>query len=376
MLVEKRNADVGAEKKAASEARFRKFREDQQAYFDQRCKDNKANEDKVQRRVDQYLADEEDARAEYGRSHDENMEKVEANRQRLSKELQEARQREHKTVDLKVEQEYRRRRAQARAMAADIQRKTAQVEEYKEETRQKMKERRKQANNKYLSRVKNAQDYNENATREREENYFKMRAKHDGVRAAHDELLRTRSNDYRTSNQQRRDLYEKGRARNMEERGHQMDGLLAKQQRAADNARYIRDLGLKSGVTLEEHNMERELWTGVTSDNIRRLDRAQSARRERCLRVVEERMAMASENKRELRDMANERAKLSMQFEKLKTESNKVFQKLKGVKDPQRLAAEVEKLGFKVDLAAYGFDDKGRPGASPTQGSPKESPRS
>jgi hypothetical protein len=83
---------------------------------------------------------------------------------------------------------------------------------------------------------------------------------------------------------------------------------------------------------------------------------------------------MASANKEELRDMANERAKLSMQFEKLKTESNKVFQKLKGVKNPQRLAAEVGKLGFAVDLAAYGFDEKGgKP--STAQGSPKESPR-
>jgi hypothetical protein len=122
--------------------------------------------------------------------------------------------------------------------------------------------------------------------------------------------------------------------------------------------------------------MEREIWTGVTNDNIRRLDRAQSARRERCLRVVEERMALADANKEEMHAMRNERAKLAMQFEKLKTESNKVFQRLKGVKDPKRLAAEVEKLGFRVDLAAYGFDDKGKPGASPTQqGSPKESPR-
>jgi hypothetical protein len=91
---------------------------------------------------------------------------------------------------------------------------------------------------------------------------------------------------------------------------------------------------------------------------------------------VEERMAMASANKEELRDMANERAKLSMQFEKLKTESNKVFQRLKGVKDPARLAAEVEKLGFRVDLAAYGFDEKkraepGSPKGSPAQGSPR-----
>merc|ERR1719487_1387002 len=103
-------------------------------------------------------------------------------------------------------------------MAADIQRKTAQVEEYKEETRQKMNERRKQAQNKYLSRVQNAQEYNENATRSREEQYFKSRAKHDGVRAAHDELLRSRSDGYRASNKQRRDLYEKGKARQSEER--------------------------------------------------------------------------------------------------------------------------------------------------------------
>merc|ERR1719331_1475107 len=189
-------------------------------------------------------------------------------------------------------------------MAADIQRKTAKVEEYKEQTRQRMNERRKQFQNKYLSRVQNAQDYNENATREREENYFKMRAKHDGVRAAHDELLRTRSDGYKSMNRQRRDLYEKGKARRGEERGHQIDNLLAKQQRAVENARYIRDLGLKSGITLEEHNMEREMWTGVTQDNIRRIGRAQSAGRERSLRVVEERMALAEANKAELKEMA------------------------------------------------------------------------
>lgn len=372
MLVEKRNSDVGEEKRAASEARFKKFRADQQAYFDARAKQNKAGEEKVQRRVDTQIAEQEEARADYGRSHDENMARVEANRERLKAELQEARQREHKTVDLKIEQEIKRRRSQARAMAADIQRKTAAVEEYREQTRQYMNERRKQAQSKYLSRVQNAQDYNENATREREEQYFKSRAKYDGVRAAHDELLRSRSDGYRTSNRQRRDLYEKGKARNAAERGHQMDNLLTKQQRASENARYIRDLGLKSGITLEDHTQERELWTGVTKDNIRRLDRAQSARRERCLRVVEERMALASANKAELRDMANERARLAMQFEKLKTESNKVFQRLKGVKDPQRLATEVEKLGFKVDLAAYGFDQKGSP---KPEGSPKESPR-
>merc|ERR1719331_3192966 len=99
-------------------------------------------------------------------------------------------------------------------MAADIQRKTAKVEEYKEQTRQRMNERRKQFQNKYLSRVQNAQDFNENATREREENYFKMQAKHDGVRAAHDELLRSRSTEYRTHNNHRRALYEKGAERN------------------------------------------------------------------------------------------------------------------------------------------------------------------
>ena len=49
-------------------------------------------------------------------------------------------------------------------------------------------------------------------------------------------------------------------------------------------------------------------------------------------------------------------------------------EKLKGVKNPQRLAAEVEKLGFAVDLAAYGFDEKGGK-ANMAQGSPKESPR-
>merc|ERR1719281_215049 len=234
-----------------------------------------------------------------------------------------------------------------------------------------MNERRKQWQNKYLSRVQNAQNHNENATREREENYFKMRAKHDGVRAAHDELLRSRSDGFRTHNKQRRDLYEKGKERNAAERHHQIDNLMAKQKRASENAQYIRDLGLKSGITLEEHMQEREMWIGVTQDNIKRLGRAQSAGRERCLRVVEERMAMASANKQELRDMANQRAKLAMDFEKLKTESNKVFQRLKGVKDPTRLAAEVEKLGFRVDLAAYGFEEKTKkPG-----GSPKESPR-
>merc|ERR1719161_1229074 len=103
-------------------------------------------------------------------------------------------------------------------MAADIQRKTAQVEEYREQTRQQMKERQKQWQNQYLSRVQNAQDYNENATRQREENYFKSRAKHDGVAAAHDELLRSRSEGYRQHNKQRRDLYEKGRAKNAAER--------------------------------------------------------------------------------------------------------------------------------------------------------------
>ena len=46
-----------------------------------------------------------------------------------------------------------------------------------------------------------------------------------------------RSAGYVTSNQQRRDLYEKGRARNANERGHQLDNLKAKQQRASENAR-------------------------------------------------------------------------------------------------------------------------------------------
>ena len=35
--------------------------------------------------------------------------------------------------------------------------------------------------------------------------------------------------------------------------------------------------------------------------------------------------------------------------------TTEVFQRLKGVKDPHRLATEVEKLGFRVDLEAYGF---------------------
>jgi len=55
----------------------------------------------------------------------------------------------------------------------------------------------------------------------------------------------------------------------------------------------------------------------------------------------------------------------------------KVFQRLKGVKDPERLVKEVEKLGFKVDLAAYGFDQPkvaAKPEGSP-KGSPKGSPR-
>merc|ERR1712118_23691 len=109
---------------------------------------------------------------------------------------------------------------------------------------------------------------------------------------------------------------------------------------------------------------------------MRRIGRAQSAGRERSLRVVEERMALASANKAELKEMANERAKLAMDYEKLKTESDKVFQRLKGVKDPQRLAAEVEKLGFRVDLAAYGFDEKSKKmdEKSNQQGSPRESP--
>merc|ERR1719171_1936353 len=151
MLIEKRNSDLGEEKRAASELRFKKFRQEQQAYFDDRAKQNKANEEKVQRRVDQTIYDQEEAREEYGRSHDENMQRVEANRQRIKAELQEARQREHKTVDLKVKEEIRRRRQQARDMAADIQRKTAAVEQFKEETRQKMKERQKQWQNKYQS---------------------------------------------------------------------------------------------------------------------------------------------------------------------------------------------------------------------------------
>jgi hypothetical protein len=375
MLVERRNSDLGAEKRAASEARFRKFREDQQAYFDARAKQNKANEDKVQRRIDTFIAETEDARAEYGREHDENMARIEANRERLHAERKAALQKDHNKVEFQVEKEVRRRMKHARDMAADIKRKTAKVEEYKAETRRQMDERAKQWQSKYLSRVQNAQDFNENATREREEQYFKSRAKHDAVAANHDELLRSRSAGYVTSNQQRRDLYEKGRARNANERGHQLDNLKAKQQRASENARYIRNLGLKSGITLEEHKQDRELWIGVTNDNLRRQTRAQSAGRERSLRVVEERMALASANKEELKAMRAERNKLAMQFEKLKTESNKVFQRLKSVKDPQRLATEVEKLGFRVDLEAYGFATKKGAKTTETQGSPKSSPR-
>lgn len=363
LLTSKRAADAGEERVQASASRLKATKESQARHFEARANENTKAREKVFSRVRDHDESAQEARDEYGRQHDARMARVEQNR--LAYQANEIAKRKQlgQAKDLQVEKHYQENRRRAKKMAQQMEEKSQMVEEYKEATRQKFAARKKAWQAQYQSRMRNADEYQAVAQQRREENHLHFDEGFSKTRENHANLLENRKAFFKDHNAKRKTAYERTKARLDDVKAATNDALFERQKRAKEHADYIRGLGLKSGVPLSVHNAERELWEGITGNNLTRLRRQQHNKDERILRIVEERMAAASAVKEEMSSMANERAKLSNRFLKMQDEFDKVFSRLKATKDPEKLKAAVEELGYTVDLSAYGFEVQEKPKA-------------